>query len=84
MPDRIKTITGGQIRAGRALARLTIEELASLARVGVQTIRRAEAVDGPVSLLPNNSSAIRAALEASGVEFIPENGGGAGVRATKR
>ena len=28
----------------------------------------------------NNLRAIRAALEAAGVEFIPENGGGAGVR----
>ncbi len=29
---------------------------------------------------PNNLIAIRAALEAAGVEFIAENGGGAGVR----
>tara|TARA_R100000750_G_scaffold53174_1_gene38563 strand:+ start:6111 stop:6293 length:183 start_codon:yes stop_codon:yes gene_type:complete len=28
-------------------------------------------------------AAIRAALEAAGVEFIPENGGGAGVRLKK-
>ena len=28
-------------------------------------------------------AAIRAALEAAGVEFIPENGGGAGVRMAK-
>jgi hypothetical protein len=32
---------------------------------------------------PNNLSAIRAALEAAGVEFIDENGGGAGVRLRK-
>jgi hypothetical protein len=32
---------------------------------------------------PNNLAAIRAALEAAGVEFIPENGGGAGVRLRK-
>ena len=29
---------------------------------------------------PNNLEAIRSALEAAGVEFIPENGGGPGVR----
>lgn len=29
---------------------------------------------------PNNLAAIRAALEAAGVEFIEENGGGPGVR----
>lgn len=32
---------------------------------------------------PNNLQAIQAALEAAGVEFIPENGGGAGVRLRK-
>ncbi|CAJ0885395.1 hypothetical protein AMST5_03611 [freshwater sediment metagenome] len=31
----------------------------------------------------NNLAAIRAALEAAGVEFIDENGGGAGVRLRK-
>jgi hypothetical protein len=33
---------------------------------------------------PNNlAAAIRSALEAAGVEFIPENGGGVGVRLRK-
>ncbi len=32
---------------------------------------------------PNNLAAIRTALEAAGVEFIAENGGGAGVRLRK-
>jgi transcriptional regulator with XRE-family HTH domain len=32
---------------------------------------------------PNNLSAVRAALEAAGVEFIDENGGGPGVRLRK-
>jgi hypothetical protein len=31
----------------------------------------------------NNVAAIRAALESAGVEFIAENGGGAGVRLRK-
>ncbi len=31
----------------------------------------------------NNLAAIRAALESAGVEFIAENGGGAGVRLRK-
>jgi len=73
-------IVGAQIRAARALVRWTVEELAKAAQVGVMTVRRAEASDGPPSMLPNNMAAIRAALEAAGVEFIPENGGGAGVR----
>ncbi len=32
----------------------------------------------------NNLTAIRHALEAAGIEFIPENGGGAGLRLAHR
>ena len=45
---------------------------------------RAEANDGPPTLTAANMDAIRRALEEAGVEFIPENGGGAGVRMRKR
>jgi transcriptional regulator with XRE-family HTH domain len=73
-------ITGAQIRAGRALLRWSAEELASRSKLGVATIRRAEGQDGPVTATAANLDAIRNALEAGGVEFIPQNGGGAGVR----
>ena len=33
--------------------------------------------------MPRTVDAIRRALESAGVEFIPENGGGAGVRLRK-
>jgi hypothetical protein len=46
------------------------------------TVRRAEAVDGPTSMLPNNLAAIRAALESAGVEFT--NGDAPGVKLRKR
>lgn len=62
-------LTGAQIRAGRALARWTVEDLAKAAKVGFQTVRRAEANDGPVKMLANNEAAIRAALEAVGIRF---------------
>lgn len=39
-----------------------------------------EASSGIAAGLPNNVGVVRRALEAAGVEFIPENGGGAGVR----
>ncbi|MBZ9735036.1 helix-turn-helix domain-containing protein [Mesorhizobium sp. CA18] len=32
----------------------------------------------------NNLSAIRRAFEAAGIEFLPENGGGAGLRFARR
>src|ERR1700733_5212832 len=71
-------ITGSQIRSARAIVRWSVEELAKAANVGVMTVRRAEAVDGLTAMLPNNAAAIRAALEAAGVEFT--NGGQPGVR----
>jgi len=73
-------ITGAQIRAARALLRWSADDLAQKSRLGVATIRRAEAVDGAVGLTTANVSALRIALEDAGVEFIPSNGGGPGVR----
>lgn len=37
----------------------------------------------PLRVRLDTITAIRSALEAAGVEFIPENGGGAGVRLRK-
>ena len=44
--------------------------------LGVNTIRRAELADRETSLTSANDRAIRRALEAAGVVFIGENGGG--------
>jgi hypothetical protein len=52
--------------------------------VGVATVRRAEAADGVPPITIANRNAIRGALERAGIEFISENGGGAGVRLAKR
>ena len=35
-------------------------------------------------MIPANEKAVRATLEAAGIEFIPQNGGGAGVRLKER
>jgi hypothetical protein len=59
-------------------------DLARDASLGVNTIRRAEVSDLGTSLTAANELAIRRALEAAGVEFIDENGGGPGVRLRKR
>lgn len=56
-------------------------ELADAARVGLSTVRDFE--KGRRTPLAVNLAAIRTALEAAGVEFIPENGGGPGVRLRK-
>lgn len=60
---------------------MTQAELARLAEVGQSTVIDFERERRTV--LQDTVAAIRAALEAAGVEFIPENGGGAGVRLRK-
>jgi len=77
-------LTSAQIRAAPALLRLSAEDLARASAVGVTTIRRAELTEQSTSMTAPNDLAIRRALEASGVEFIDENGGGPGVRLRKR
>lgn len=79
----IAKLTGRQIRAARGLLGWTAVELAEASKVGVATIRRAEAEDGPVRMIPANADALVRSLEAQGVAFISENGGGAGVRMQK-
>ncbi len=66
-------ITGAQIRAGRAMARWSTNELGSRSRLARMTIVRAEAVDGPPATTDANLVAIKNALEAAGVKFL-ENG----------
>ena len=77
------TITGGQIRAARGFLQWTAAELASKAKVSLSTVRRAEDAVGVPALTAANADAIRRTLEGAGVHFIPENGGGAGVRLRK-
>jgi hypothetical protein len=73
-------LSSAQIRAARALIRCSAQELANKTEVGVTTIRRAELTASETKLTRVNDQAIRRVLEAAGVEFIDENGGGPGVR----
>jgi hypothetical protein len=77
-------LSSAQIRAARALLRWSALDLAREAGVGANTVRRAEVAEHETSLTAANERAIRDALEKAGVEFISENGGGAGVRLRKR
>jgi hypothetical protein len=79
-----EAITSDQIRAGRALIRWSAADLAREAKLGLATIRRAEVAEGATSMTVANGLAVRRALEAAGVEFIDENGGGPGVRLRDR
>jgi hypothetical protein len=79
-----KPLTSGQIRAARAFLRWRAKDLARESAVGVATIRRAELTEDETSMTAPNDLSIRRALEAAGVEFIDDNGGGPGVRLRQR
>lgn len=66
-----------QCKMARVALGLGVRELAQLAQVAPATVSRLEAGE---ELKPRTVEAIQRALEEAGVEFIPENGGGAGVR----
>jgi hypothetical protein len=73
----------GRTHVDGALLRWNALDLATASKVGVATIRRAEVVDGEIPVTLANEAALRQALEAAGVDFIEDNGGGEGVRFRK-
>lgn len=74
------TVTAPQIRAARGLLNWSQTDLARAAGLSRPTIDRSERATVSAEAV----AAIRHALEAAGVEFIAENGGGAGVRLRRR
>ena len=70
-----------QCRAARALLGWSQEKLAGEANVGLSTVRNFEKERSkPIA---NNISAMRMVLEAAGIQFVDENGGGIGVRLSR-
>ena len=69
-----------QCRMARAALGLGVRELAAAAKVSIDTVTRFERGD---ELKERTIEALQRALEAAGVEFINENGGGPGVRLKK-
>ena len=71
-----------QCRAARSLLRWTQEDLAGHAEVGIVSVRQFETE----TVQPRRAtlSAMRRALEAAGIVFIEQNGGGPGVRLRDR
>jgi transcriptional regulator with XRE-family HTH domain len=70
-----------QIRMARAALGWGVRELATAARVSGDTVNRLERGE---PLRERTLAAVREAMESAGVVFIPENGGGPGVRLRKR
>lgn len=85
MPFDAGALTGPQLRAARALLGLSGEELANETRLGLATIRRAEAEGGVVRLTRANALLLVATLERLGVQFLAaDKVGGPGVRMALR
>jgi transcriptional regulator with XRE-family HTH domain len=76
----LSTMNTAQCRMARAALQIGVRDLATLAKVSASTVARFEAGE---ELKERTIDAIRAALEKAGVEFIPEDDGGPGVRLRK-
>lgn len=74
------TISAIQCKMARTATGLGVRDLAAAAEISPNTITRFERGE---DLRPSTIKAIRAVLEAAGVEFIAKNGGGEGVRLKK-
>jgi predicted transcriptional regulator len=72
-----------QVKAARALLGWSQDDLAAAAEVSIPTIKRLEASDGLLGGRAGTTTKIVGALSSAGVQFIDENGGGAGVRLRK-
>jgi transcriptional regulator with XRE-family HTH domain len=75
-------VTGGQIRAARALLRWSAEQTAELARVTRKTIERLEQFDGIPPSRSQTLVELQRIFETAGIEFIgtPEDGPGVRLR----
>lgn len=82
----LSTLTGVQIRMARNALRWSVRELALRTSVSTSTIVRAEAEDGLPNTTRANLSALLAAFEAAGIEFIgaPDDGPGIRIRTDLR
>ncbi|MBP1847996.1 transcriptional regulator with XRE-family HTH domain [Rhizobium petrolearium] len=67
-----------QLRMARAALKIGVRDLAEMAGVTTATITRFENERGGLNSVTVQK--LKDALEASGIVFIPENGGGVGVR----
>lgn len=71
-------------RAGRSFLGWEQANLAEASGVSKSTIGAFERREESARLTTMNNRALVEAFEAAGLEFIPENGGGAGIRFRER
>ncbi len=69
-----------QMRAARGLIGWSQSRLAEASGLAVSTIKRMEGADSTLKSSVENVLKVQQALQAAGVVFIDQNGGGPGVR----
>jgi len=74
-----RMVTIEQLRAARGLLGWSQAELAARAGLSLPTVKRLEGGFGP-RVSDEARGKMQRAIEAAGIEFIKENGGGLGVR----
>ena len=79
----VLSLSSELIRAARALLRWEQRDLSEASAISLPTIKRLESQPGILAAHMSTIIALREAIEAAGVEFIEENGGGPGVRLLK-
>ena len=70
-----------QLRMARAALGWGVRDLAEKAGITANTVTR---IENGADAKQSTIDAMRSAFEAAGIEFIPENGGGAGIRFRER
>lgn len=70
-------MNGVQCKMARAALEIGVRDLAQLASVAPSTITRLERGE---TLYDSTLKSVRGALEAAGIEFLPDEGRGVGVR----
>lgn len=79
MHSSVLTLTGEQIRAGRALARIDQADLAGRCGLSLETIKRLERIRGPVDATSRTLRALIEVFSGMGVAFDSCEDGGMGV-----
>ena len=73
---------GHQLKGARAIARMTIDQLAAETGISSRTLQKWENSD-VIDARSLNLAKVQQTLEARGVVFVDENGEGPGVRRRK-
>lgn len=80
---RTASLTSAQIRAARAMLRWEQAVLTEKSGVSLATIKRLEKMTGKISANLVTLQAIERAFTEAGIEFLPDEGCGVGVRLGK-